>query len=193
MNLRLQSILGQYYRDTLFAALALAILIAGGAYLWYATQVDADVRTTRTRTAAVQTQADTLERNMRGNLTRLKTEQETIASAKAQLRSPDALNAGIVQTLELATSSGLQVDRVEPGESTRDRLVRVPITLNGTGTYPSVVLMLRALDRQMPCVTVQAVQVRAVDQGRATYQLKLVWHALPTSVSPLASATEGQP
>jgi len=183
MNRSMSNQVDRYRRDILFAAFAVAILAAGGFGVHCIAESDANIAQLHRQANRLATQADSLERASLASRARFNAEKQTIADAKAQLQSPDAINTTVSTILDLATSQSLRVDNVEPGEMTTGQLWKMPVMLGGQGNYAAVVQFLDSLHGKLPSVAVESIDLRAANERLAAFQVKLVVHVLPVGTS----------
>jgi Tfp pilus assembly protein PilO len=122
--------------------------------------------------------------------------QQELASSKVTLKSHTHRNAYLASLTQLAKSTGLRIDSVQPQTMViAARFNLVPIEIAASGSHPAVLRFLSAIKHQMPDTGVLALQATANDQNDTTdcaLRVSLIWFTQPSASIglPIAEAHE---
>jgi len=104
-----------------------------------------------------------------------------LAKEKIRLESARNINQRIARLTSLAAGTGLSVNEVLPGATTRgERFDSVPVRMNGTGSYPTCVAFLCKLTSTFPDTSVGSFELAGNPQkpgSPAEFHIDLIWHA----------------
>ena len=107
--------------------------------------------------------------------------QASLAKEKIRLESARNINQRIAKLTSLAAGTGLSVNEVLPGATTRgERFDTVPVRMNGTGSYPMCVAFLCKLSSTFPDTSVGSFELAGNPQkpgSPAEFHVDLIWHA----------------
>jgi len=113
--------------------------------------------------------------------TRLAEARASLRKEKIHLESARNINQRIASLTSLAAGAGLSIDEVLPGPTKRSpRFDRVPVRMNGTGSYPTCVAFLCKLTRTFPDTSVGSFELSGDPQkpgSPARFHLDLIWYA----------------
>ena len=138
----------------------------------------------RTELAARRDELHRLSAILQGLRDRRTSVSEELAQSSLRLQSASRTNHRLAEIAELATKCGLKVDAVQPGEATAGNLYDiVPISLTGTGQYPTCVQFLHKLQKVFPDTGVISLNLVGGDPGgrrsAASFECRLKWHTAP--------------
>jgi len=107
------------------------------------------------------------------------------ASHPLQLKPLSYLNQRLSDITAMAISDGLEIDKIEPGNSyAGDFYVTVPLRMSGRGDFQSTVDFLHRLHLSVPDIAILALNLSASPRSATTgsaFHFDLVWHAAPQS------------
>ncbi len=112
--------------------------------------------------------------------------QASLVKEKIRLESARNINQRIARLTSLAAGTGLNVNEVLPGATTRgERFDSVPVRMNGTGSYPMCVAFLCKLTSTFPDTSVNSFELSGNPEkpgSPASFHVDLIWHAMAEDV-----------
>ena len=110
--------------------------------------------------------------------------RRALSREKIQLQSAGSVNRRLAKLTDLAESTGLKVDEILPGESTRTGPYEtVPVELRASGAYPTCVRFLRKLKETFPDTAVGSFELAGTPQQPgepAEFHVDLLWYTTAT-------------
>lgn len=100
-----------------------------------------------------------------------------------RLQSVTNLNHQLDALTTLISGSGLQIDRIQPGQGSRSERYRsLDIHVEGSGPYPECARFFSGLHESFPDTRVASFELfqDGARQGDVRFRFRLVWHTLPS-------------
>lgn len=133
------------------------------------------------RLAGLREQAERLSRSARAHTDRLAGLQEVLQHENVTLQPARQINRRLALLTGLAATAGLEVDEVLPGQAERCQDYQaIPISVRGTGGYPTCVAFLSKLMGRFRDMSVESFELSGQPQKPgepAGFHLSLCWYA----------------